>query len=127
MPMDKMDPIIKKAVAQEGVDEKLVRSVIEKESAYRPCAVSSAGAQGLMQLMPGTARDLGVTDAFDPQQNIEAGTRYLKQMLAKYNNNIELALSAYNAGPGRVDQAGGVPAIPETKEYVIGILKKLLF
>jgi soluble lytic murein transglycosylase-like protein len=120
-------PLIREAATREGIKEDLVRAVIQRESAFKPCAVSPKGAQGLMQLMPGTAKDLGVSDAFDPKQNIDGGTRYLKQLLTRYNGNMELALGAYNAGPARVDKAGGVPNIPETKTYVIEILNKLLF
>ena len=120
-------PMIREAAKREGLKEDLVRAVIQRESAYRPCAVSTKGAQGLMQLMPDTAKDLGVGDAFDPKQNIDGGTRYLKQLLTRYNGDMELALSAYNAGMARVDKAGGVPNIPETKSYVLEILNKLLF
>ena len=91
------------------------------ESAYRPDAVSSAGAQGLAQLMPGTARDLGVADPFDPAQNVAGGGAYVAQMLARYDD-VRLALAAYNAGPGRVDRAGGIPAIPETQAYVDSVI-----
>ena len=87
------------------------------ESAYQPDAVSSAGAQGLAQLMPGTARDLGVTDPFDPAQNVAGGGAYIAQMLARYED-VRLALAAYNAGPGRVDRVGGIPRIAETQAYV---------
>jgi soluble lytic murein transglycosylase-like protein len=122
-----LSPMIHDAATREGLKEDLVRAVIQRESAFKPCAVSPKGAQGLMQLMPGTANDLGVSDPFDPKQNIDAGTRYLKQLLTRYNGNMELALGAYNAGPARVDKAGGVPNIPETKTYVLEILNKLLF
>lgn len=127
MPTEDVGPLIRDAATREGVKEDLVRAVIQRESAFKPCAVSPKGAQGLMQLMPGTAQDLGVRNPFDPKENIDAGTRYLKQLLTKYNGNMELALSAYNAGPARVDKAGGVPNIPETKTYVLEILNKLLF
>jgi soluble lytic murein transglycosylase-like protein len=122
-----LSPMIRDAASREGLKEDLVRAVIQRESMFKPCAVSPKGAQGLMQLMPATANDLGVSDPFDPKQNIDAGTRYLKQLLTRYNGNIELALGAYNAGPSRVDKAGGVPNIPETKTYVLEILNKLLF
>jgi soluble lytic murein transglycosylase-like protein len=120
-----VSPLIDTAAKAQGLDNKLVRAVIEQESAYRPCAVSSKGAQGLMQLMPDTAGLLGVQDPFDPKENIDAGTKYLKQLLDKYKGDVAQALGAYNAGPGTVDQAGGVPEIPETKSYVDAILKKL--
>ncbi|HUP04630.1 MAG TPA: lytic transglycosylase domain-containing protein, partial [Bryobacteraceae bacterium] len=91
----------------------------------RPCAVSASGAQGLMQLMPDTADQLAVTDPFDPAQNIEAGARYLKDLIDRYKGDLAQALAAYNAGPGATPQSGGIPAIPETRDYVDSILKKL--
>jgi soluble lytic murein transglycosylase-like protein len=127
LPPAQIAPLIKDAAAREQLKEDLVRSVIERESAFRPCAVSSAGAQGLMQLMPATASELGVKDPFDPKQNIDAGTRYLKQMLDKYKGTMDLALAAYNAGPGRVDREGGVPPISETRAYILNILDKITF
>jgi hypothetical protein len=99
------------------LDPLLVHSVIQVESNYNPYAVSSAGAQGLMQLMPGTAKDLGVTDSFDPRQNIEAGVKYLKQLKDQYHDD-RLALAAYNAGPGAVAKYKDVPPYPETQDYV---------
>ncbi len=125
MPKDKLDPLVKGAAQNEGVDPQLVQAVIDQESASKPCAVSVKGAQGLMQLMPATAAELGVKDAFDAQQNVEAGTRFLKQLLTKYNGDVSLALSAYNAGSGRVDHDGGIPEIPETINYVKDILAKV--
>ncbi|MFN7937521.1 MAG: lytic transglycosylase domain-containing protein [Bryobacteraceae bacterium] len=127
IPTEQIGPLIKDAAARVKLKEELVRSVIERESAFRPCAVSPKGAQGLMQLMPATAAELGVKDPFDPKQNIDGGTRYLKQMLDKYQGNLELALAAYNAGPGRVDRAGGVPPIEETRTYILNILSKFAF
>jgi soluble lytic murein transglycosylase-like protein len=91
----------------------------------RPCAISAKGAQGLMQLMPDTAQQLAVLDVFDPKENIEAGAKYLKQLIDKYKGDLKLALGAYNAGPTTVDQAGGIPDIQETKDYVEAILKRL--
>jgi soluble lytic murein transglycosylase-like protein len=125
LPSGELDPLIESAAQKSGVDSKLVRAVIEQESAGRPCALSARGAQGLMQLMPDTADDFDVQDPFDPKQNVEAGAKLLKSLLNRYNNDPSLALSAYNAGPGRVDEAGGVPAIPETVDYVAEILNKL--
>ena len=95
-------------------------------SGFRPCAVSTAGAMGLMQIMPDTAGDLGLTDPFDPSANVNAGAKYLKQMLERYHGNTALALAAYNAGPGRTDRAdGAIPEIPETIGYVASILSNI--
>jgi len=110
------------AATTQHVDAKLLRAVILQESGFRPCAVSTKGAQGLMQLMPATAEQFQVADPFDPRQNIEAGARYLKQLLDKYKGDVTLALAAYNAGPAAVDAAKGIPDIPETRDYVKAIL-----
>lgn len=118
-------PIITREAEKHKLDTRLVQAVVETESAYSPCAVSSAGAMGLMQLMPATAESLQVTDPFDPNQNITAGTAFLKQMLERYGGDVAKALAAYNAGPARVDAAGGIPAIPETQEYVRKIMGKI--
>jgi len=118
-------PIIEAAAKAQSLQAKLLRAVIEQESRYRPCAVSPKGAKGLMQLMPDTADQFGVKDAFDPAQNIEAGARYLKQLLDRYGGDLAQALGAYNAGPATVDQAGGVPKIRETTDYVNSILQKM--
>jgi len=125
VPSAQLDSLIENSSKQENVKPDLVRAVIQQESGGRPCAVSWKGAQGLMQLMPATADQFGVKDPFDPKQNVEAGTRLLKQLLEKYRGHISLALAAYNAGPERVDKDGGVPAIPETKNYVTDIMSKL--
>ncbi|MDR3348040.1 MAG: lytic transglycosylase domain-containing protein [Acidaminococcales bacterium] len=105
-----------------GVDSELVLAVANAESGYRHDAVSSAGAVGVMQLMPGTARSLGVADSFDPKENIDGGVRYLKQMLAMFGGDTAKALAAYNAGPEAVRNYGGIPPYQETQAYVRNIL-----
>ncbi|MGB6944550.1 MAG: lytic transglycosylase domain-containing protein [Bryobacteraceae bacterium] len=125
LPDEQLDPLIEAAAQKTGVKAQLVRAVIDRESAGRPCALSAKGAQGLMQLMPETADQFEVDDPFDPKQNVEAGAKLLKSLLERYKNDPSLALGAYNAGSERVDQAGGVPPIPETVDYVTAILDKL--
>lgn len=117
--------LIHAAAQKHGLDEKLITEVIAVESNFNPKAVSSKNAQGLMQLLPETARAYSVRDIFDPAQNIEAGTHYLKDLLARYRGNLKLALAAYNAGPEMVDRYGGIPPFPETQNYVTQIATKM--
>ena len=113
-----IDAIIDKASKRYGVESGLIKAVIKAESNFNPRAVSSAGAQGLMQLMPATARGLGVSDSFDPEQNVMAGTRFLKDMLQHYGGNVDEALAAYNWGPGKVDRNGCDNLPRETRAYL---------
>ncbi len=116
VPQDQLEPFLEEIAKRDGMTPDLLRAVIEKESSYIPCAVSEHGAEGLMQLMPDTAAELGVSDPFDPEQNVDAGSRYLKQLIDRYGGNLAMALAAYNAGPLRVDGVHGVPK--ETRDYV---------
>lgn len=119
------DNIINEAATTFNLDPKLLRAVIKQESDFNNQDLSHAGAAGLMQLMPGTAKELGVTDVYDPRQNIMGGAKYLAQQLKRFNGDVSLALAAYNAGPGRVIKAGNqIPNIAETKHYVDVILNK---
>lgn len=121
----KWRPIIAQAAATFGVDPKLVEAILLSESEGRPSLVSGAGAKGLMQLMPGTARELGVKNVFDPTQNINGGTKYLKQLLERFNGNAVLAVAAYNAGPNRESlRSGRVPAIRQTSKYVTRVFER---
>ena len=115
---DGADKLVREAAERHKVDPALVRAVIETESNWNSTAKSRKGAMGLMQLIPSTAQRFGVNDAFNPGQNVDAGVRYLKVLLERYNGNLDLALAAYNAGEGAVDRAGGVPAYRETRNYV---------
>ena len=118
--------MVNNVARKHGVDEKLVQAVIKQESGFNPKAKSKVGAMGLMQLMPATAKSLGVKDPYNPQQNVEGGVKYLKSMLKKYNGNVILALAAYNAGPNAVDKYSGVPPYKETQNYVKNILANYL-
>ena len=122
---DQLRRLVVEASVREGINPMLVQAVIRRESGGKPCAVSVKGAQGLMQLMPPTQSELGVRDPFDPAENIGAGARYLKQLLARYKSDLRLALAAYNAGPQRVAPGGEVPAIAETQAYVQAIMTDL--
>ena len=117
------DASINEHARRQGVAADLVRAVIQVESAFNPVAVSNKGAMGLMQLMPATAMELGVRNPFDPDQNIRGGVTYLKQLLTRYDQKVELALAAYNAGIGNVEKYGDVPPFKETRNYVAKITK----
>jgi len=116
----RLEQTIAKAAQRYGVEPELIKAVIKAESNFNPRAVSTAGAQGLMQLMPATARGLGVSNSFDPEQNVMAGTRFLKGLLDRYNGDIDSALAAYNWGPGNVDRRPD--RLPrETRDYLVKV------
>lgn len=117
-----IDALVASASQANGVPPGLVRAVLMAESAGNPSAISVAGAQGLMQLMPGTAASCGIANPFDPTENIQCGTGYLHSLLRHYHDNVTLAVAAYNAGPGAVDRYHGVPPYPETRAYVVRVL-----
>jgi soluble lytic murein transglycosylase-like protein len=118
-----VESCIQQSAAKYNLSPELIRSIIRAESNFQPHAVSSAGAQGLMQLMPETAKELGVTNPFDVRQNIDGGSRYLRQMLDRFSGDLKLALAAYNAGPGAVVQYNGDVPFSETQQYVKRVLR----
>jgi hypothetical protein len=124
-PASTLDAMVSAAGTRNDIDPDLIFSVIRAESGFNPNALSPKGAQGLMQLMPGTAAWLGVQNAFDPASNVEGGTRYLAKLLTRYDNDLIKALAAYNAGPERVEQYQGVPPYAETRVYVARVIRDL--
>ncbi len=118
-----IDAVVSANAAAYSIDPALVRSIVEAESGFDPRAISPAGARGLMQLMPETARSLGVVDAYDPSENVRGGTRYLRGLLDRFGD-VRLAVAAYNAGPSAVERFGGVPPFPETQRYVRRVLAR---
>ena len=116
------DPLISELSRAHGVDRCLVKAVVRAESNFDPRAISRRGACGLMQLMPDTARELQVVDLFDPRQNLQAGIRYLQRLIDAFGGDLSLALAAYNAGPGAVQQHGAIPPFAETRRYVAQVL-----
>jgi hypothetical protein len=122
VPSPQWESWIRTHAAAAGIDPRLVQALMQAESAYNPRAVSKKGAMGLMQLMPGTAREVAVTDAFDPEQNIRGGVAYLRRMLDIFGGRTELAVAAYNAGPGAVQRYAGIPPYAETRQYVERVL-----
>jgi hypothetical protein len=121
---EEMHEMLAHAGAKHNIDEDLLASVVRAESGGQVRAISRTGARGLMQLMPGTASEMGVDDAFRPDQNISGGTAYLDSLLTRYHDNVALALAAYNAGPGAVDKYHGVPPYRETREYVARVIRE---
>ncbi|MEW6602944.1 MAG: lytic transglycosylase domain-containing protein [Nitrospirota bacterium] len=117
-PKNQYDHIINTKSYKYNIEPAIIKAVITAESNWDPRAISHKGAIGLMQLMPTTAEDMQVSNPFDPEENIEGGTRYLRYLLNKFNGDLDLALAAYNAGPGKVERSGGIPSIPETIKYV---------
>jgi len=122
---EEMAPILESAAKAQRLPSKLLRAVIAQESGFRSCAVSEKCAKGLMQLMPATADQLHVKDPFDARENLEAGAKFLRQLLEKYKGDLSLSLAAYNAGPNTVDEAHGVPGIVETRDYVAAIVSEM--
>lgn len=122
VPPAQIDALVNDNAQSQSVDPALVKAIIANESGFNANATSNVGAQGLMQLMPGTAASLGVGDAYDPAQNVAGGTKYIKELLDRFGGDVKLAVAAYNAGPGAVEKYGGVPPYAETKNYVQNVL-----
>ena len=122
LPDQSLEPMIARHSDAQSLDPKLVRALIQAESGYNVRAVSNKGAIGLMQLMPDTASELNIRDPYDPEENIKGGTMYLRQMLDHFAGKVELAVAAYNAGPGAVEKHGGIPPFAETRDYVKRVL-----
>ena len=124
MPEEALAPVLESAAKAQRLPARLLHAVIAQESGFRSCAVSEKGAMGLMQLMPATADQFHVKDPFDPQENVDAGSKFLRQLLEKYKGDLSLSLAAYNAGGAKVDEAHGIPDIAETRDYVEAIVGK---
>ncbi len=122
VPPAQIDALVGENAQSQDVDPALIKAIIANESGFNANATSNVGAQGLMQLMPGTAAGLGVTDAYDPAQNVAGGTKYIKGLLQRFNGDVRLAVAAYNAGPGAVEKYDGVPPYAETQNYVQNVL-----
>jgi soluble lytic murein transglycosylase-like protein len=125
LPDGQLAALVTDASRAYGVKTDLVMAVIQTESHGDPAAISRAGAQGLMQLMPATSAEYGVANPFDAQSNVDGGTHYLRDLMHRYRGNLKLALAAYNAGPGLVDAVHGIPAIPETRSYVARVIASI--
>jgi len=121
--MNSYDDIIREASFHHGMHFELIKAMIHAESNFNPNAISRSGAIGLMQIMPKNLNAFGISDPFDPRDNVMGGTRYLKQLMKKYNSDVSLSLAAYNAGPSAVDKYKDIPPYPETKNYVAKVLK----
>ncbi len=121
--MSTYDGIIREASLQHGMQFELIKAMIRAESNFNPNAISPSGAIGLMQIMPGNLNEFGISDPFDPRDNIMGGTKYLKQLMKKYNSDLSLSIAAYNAGPGAVDKYKDIPPYPETEKHVEKVLR----